>query len=176
MRIKLFSQVMHQSVKLAEKFPTFIPVVQMGTGVIVKLAYSSYQKYGVSVWDKFWIPAFYQYGQIRADYIRQKLDIDVNSAASIGRYHDYEDPIFGVEGHWETDEAGNAVRVETKCVVCDQLDKVTRGAGCPDFCRHIVKAMEEGTGKAMNDTYVVEIGSLLSNGDKTCRFTHKLVD
>lgn len=147
MRIKLFSQVMHQSVKLAEKFPTFIPVVQMGTGVIVKLAYSSYQKYGVSVWDKFWIPAFYQYGQIRADYIRQKLDIDVNSAASIGRYHDYEDPIFGVEGHWETDEAGNAVRVETKCVVCDQLDKVTRGLVALTFVVISLKRWRKGQGK-----------------------------
>lgn len=174
MRIILFSHLMHQSVKLAEKIPFFVPMVQKGTDLVVVLAYHGYKKNGVAAWDKFWIPAFYAYGQVRAAYIKKKMNIDTSSAASIGTYHDYEDPIFGVTGHWEQDSEGNAVRVETECIVCDQIDKVTKGAGCADFCQHIVKAMEMGTGTAMNDTYIVEIDALLTDGDEACRFTHKL--
>ncbi|MEZ8991504.1 hypothetical protein AB4266_17925 [Vibrio breoganii] len=174
MRVKLFAHIMHQTVKMAEKAPFLIPLIHKGNDVVVSLAYNGYKKNGVKSFEKFWIPAFYEYGQVRAQHIVKKMNIDTNSAASIGTYHDYEDPIFGVKGHWEQDSEGNPVRVETECVVCDQLNKVSKGAGCPDFCRHVVNAMEMGTGTAMNDTYVVEIGSLLSEGDETCRFTHKI--
>lgn len=175
MRITLFSHLMHLSVKLAEKVPFLIPVIQQGTNIIVRIAYHGYKKEGVNSFERFWVPAFFQYGQVRAQHIVDKMGIDTNSAASIGTFHDYEDPIFGVKGHWEQDDAGNPVRVETECIVCDQLNKISNGIGCPDFCRHVVKAMEMGTGTAMNDTYIVEIGALLSDGDKTCRFTHKIL-
>ena len=175
MRVKLFSHFMHQTVKLSEKAPFLRPLIKQGNKVIVRLAYNGYKKDGVKSFEQFWVPAFYQYGQVRAQHIAKKMNIDVNNPASIGTYHDYEDPIFGVVGHWDQDNEGNAVRVETECVVCEQLNKVSKGAGCPDFCRHVVNAMEMGTGKAMNDTYIVEITSLLSDGDDACRFTHKVL-
>lgn len=170
----LFAKGMFGGLVLAHKVPAFRPVIRMSNNVVVSLAYKTYKKHGEQGWESFWIPAMKEFGRIRANYIAKVMNINPNNAQSIGQYHDFEDPIFGVVGHWEKNEQGEDVRVETECGVCDHLEKITNGKQCPAFCRKIVTAMEMGTGQAINKNYVVEIDTLLTDGDKDCRFIHKI--
>lgn len=170
----VFAYIMHWSVIAAGRFKFLRPVIRKGNDIIASLAYKTYLKHGEAGWDKFWIPAMTKFGQIRGPYIKKVMNVDVNDPAQIGRFHDFEDPIFGVTGHWETSEDGHPMRVETGCQLCEHIMKITKGKGCPAFCEKVVYALEMGTGTAMNDTYYVEIDGLLTGGDDACRFIHKL--
>lgn len=174
MFVTTFAYLMHWSISLGHSHKLFRPIIRKGNELIFNLCYRAYIKKGESAWDSFWVPAMVKLGQVRAPHIKKTMMIDVNNPKQLGAYHDYEDPIFGVTGHWETNENGDPVRVETACQLCDHIMKVTNGKGCPEFCRRVVGSMEQATGQAMNDTYVVEIESLLVEGEASCRFIHKL--
>lgn len=165
---------MTSGLMLSHKFPVLQPVVRWTNNFLTTRAYRTYQKHGEKGWEKFWIPAMKEFGRVRAPHLAKVMNIDPNNAKSIGQYHDFEDPIFGVVGHWEKNDEGHDVRVETECGICDHLEKVTDGKQCPAFCRKVVTAMEMGTGQAINENYVVEIDSLLTDGDKDCRFIHRI--
>ncbi|MGI9275216.1 MAG: hypothetical protein ACR2PT_10285 [Endozoicomonas sp.] len=170
----VFAHAMHYSVIAAKRFPFFRPALHKSNELMVSIAYRSYLKHGEDGWKTFWEPAFFKYGQIRAPYIARYMNIDPQDPKSIGSYHDFEDPVFGVTGHWEKTSDGHPVRVETACLACDHINKITDGKGCPAFCRKVVKALEVGTGTTLNENYIVEIDSLMSGGEATCRFIHKI--
>jgi hypothetical protein len=172
---KLFAIYLHSMMRLAEKNSLARRLLRSGNSVLVRYLVNRYKKGGLAAWQSFWVPAFREYGDHRSSYLINKMNIDISDAQSVGSYHDYEDPIFGVEGHWEKDSEGNAIRVETACAVCDDLMKMTNDEKCrSDFCRHIVTAMEQGTGKAINEKYDVEIIALLTEGDESCKFVHTI--
>ncbi|GAB1621522.1 hypothetical protein AAOGI_15720 [Agarivorans albus] len=170
---KLFAIYLHSMMRLAEHSRSMRWLLRKGNTALVKHLVKQYQKNGLSAWQAFWIPAFSEYGKYRAPYLVKKMNIDQHSARAIGSYHDYEDPIFGVEGHWEIDANGDPVRVETACVACEDLMRESQDPKCSgEFCRHIVSAMENATGCAINPNYKVEIIALLTEGDESCRFVH----
>lgn len=161
--------------RLAEKSSLVRLLLRSGNSLLVRYLVQRHKKGGLAAWQSFWIPAFREYGNHRSPYLMNKMNIDTSDAQSVGSYHDYEDPILGVEGYWETDSNGNAIRVETACVVCDDLMRMTNDEKCrSDFCRHIVTAMEMGTGQAMNEKYNVGIIALLTEGDECCKFVHTI--
>jgi hypothetical protein len=174
MRVNLFAHALHFSMSSAQKHAWLRPVVRAVNKGLIRLAYRTYQQHGEKGWEAFWIPAFTKYGQLRANYIARVMKIDPSCPRSIGRYHDFEDPVFGVTGHWERNEYLDPVRVETSCPACDQLMALTKGQGCGSFCRNIILAMELNTGTSLNRDYYVEVESLLTEGDETCRFIHKI--
>ena len=99
------------------------------------------------------------------------MGIDVNSARGIGSYHDYEDPLLGIEGHWQEEGRDKAVRVETSCPYGDYL----REAGCADLCRVLLCRFEEETARPMNPNYRLEqLEKIISAGDDSCVFVHRL--
>lgn len=176
MKKMLFANLMHFSLVAGHKLPLLRPVIQKANRVLASHLYRQYQRRGLAAWQPFWIPAFRKLGERRAAYIQAEMNIDPNCARSIGRYHDFEDPIFGVTGHWDDSTPGQHLRVETACDMCDHLDAITQGKGCPEFCRQLVVAMEEGTGQTINPNYQVEVAALLTEGDESCRFVHRIVE
>ncbi len=161
--------------RLAERSALARRLLRSGNSLLVRFLVHTYSKGGLEKWQSFWVPAFREYGNYRSSYLIKKMNIDTSDAQSVGSYHDYEDPILGVEGHWEIDDEGNAIRVETACVVCDDLMRMSDDEKCRrDFCRHIVSAMELGTGQAINAKYNVEIIALLTEGDESCEFVHTI--
>lgn len=161
--------------RMAERNGFVKGCLRKGNSLLVRYLVHIYQKQGLEAWRSFWMPAFKEYGNYRAAYLIEKMNIDKSDAKSVGSYHDYEDPILGVEGYWRKDSDGNAVRVETDCIVCDDLMKFTNNNQCrSDFCRHIVAAMEQGTGEAINEKYNVHIIALLTEGDQSCQFVHTI--
>ncbi len=175
MFIKLSANLLFLSFILGEKSKIYRKINNFFLTLLLKKIYSIYKKRGVEGWNKFWRPMFTEFGRRRSAYIKEKMNIDINHAGSIGRYHDYEDPICNIEGHWEVFEPNYSVRVETKCSMADKLEKISGGSNCPEFCRELVMAFESETGKSMNKNYKVEIeGELLTEGATSCRFVHKL--
>ncbi|PSW10849.1 hypothetical protein C9J01_17775 [Photobacterium rosenbergii] len=171
----LFAYYLHYSIILAHHVKPFRKVLQAGNTLLIKLVVRQYERDGLKAWQSFWLPAFAKFGRSRAPYLAKKMAIDINDPKSLGSYHDFEDPILGVEGHWETTENGHPVRVETACVVCDALKAATENKQCrADFCRHVVAAMEQNTGEALNPDYRVEIHDLMTEDAEVCRFVHKI--
>ncbi|WP_375750033.1 hypothetical protein [Vibrio sp. HN007] len=172
---KLFAIYLHTMMRLAEKSSLVRRALRSGNSLLVRYLIRQHKKGGIAAWQSFWVPAFREYGNHRSSYLINKMNIDISDAQSVGSYHDYEDPILGVEGHWDNDSEGNAIRVETTCVVCDDLMRMTSDEKCrSDFCRHIVTAMEQGTGQAINEKYNVGIIALLTEGDESCKFLHTI--
>jgi hypothetical protein len=132
-------------------------------------AVRAWRKGGVRAWERWHLPLVRAAGRARAEYLRNKLRIDPGSARSLGSIHDYEDPIFGITGHWRESGRERAVRVETACWMGERL----RAAGCADFCRVLVHAFEEETLRAMNPRYRLDpLSELISAGDAHCTFLH----
>lgn len=172
---KLLGYLLHYSMVLAERSTLFLKVYRYGNSLLVKHWVNVYDKQGLDGWKKFWIPVFGEWGKVRAPHLMKKMKIDTSSPKSIGSYHDFEDPIFGITGHWETSEQGEPVRVETRCTGCELFLAATDNKQChSDFCRYMVKELEQNTGSAMNDAYEVEILELLTEGDSACRFVHRI--
>ncbi|MGR5092760.1 hypothetical protein ACPV5O_09800 [Vibrio maritimus] len=172
---KLFAVYLHSMMRLAEKSPVVTRLVRKSNTLLVKVLVKQYEKKGLPGWQSFWIPAFAEYGKYRAPYLVDKMNIDSHSPRSIGSYHDYEDPIFGVTGHWEVSATGEDIRVETACSACDDLQRLTNNRACRgDFCKHLVAAMENATGQAINEKYRVDIISLLTEDEQACRFVHRI--
>lgn len=169
---KIVARAMYIGLVTGYKYPAFRPIYQKSNDMLVSRMYKTYLKHGEAGWDKFWVPTMKEFGRIRAPYIAKEMGIDANVPSSIGLFHDFEDPVFGVEGHWEKTEEGLDVRVETACKVCDHLDKITQGKSCPAFCHKIMVAMENGTGQALNDKYYIKVHSLLTEGSDACRVSH----
>ena len=170
----MFARSMYTSLVLGHKFEFIRPVIQWANKRIASMIYKSYEKHGEEGLEAFWVPAMKEFGRIRAPFIAKTMNVDPDNAGSIGQYHDLEDPIFGVTGHWEKNEEGLDVRVETECDICEHLEKISGGKNCPAFCRKVITAMELGTGQAINPNYTIEIDTLLTEGDKDCRFIHKI--
>ncbi len=176
-RTKLFAYLMHFCMVMAQHVPLIQRLFRFGNTILVKHWVRVYDKKGLDGWRSFWIPVFAQWGQIRAPYLARKMKINPEDPRSIGSYHDFEDPIFGITGHWETNEQGEPVRVETQCVGCDLLQASTDNQDChSDFCRHVVTALEQSTGETINPKYQVEIIALLTEGDEACQFVHRIRD
>ncbi|WP_394245320.1 hypothetical protein [Vibrio astriarenae] len=172
---KLLGYLLHYSMVLAERSTLFLKVYRYGNSLLVKHWVNVYDKQGLDGWKKFWILVFGEWGKVRAPHLMKKMKIDTSSPKSIGSYHDFEDPIFGITGHWETSEQGEPVRVETQCTGCELFLAATDNKQChSDFCRYMVKELEQNTGSAMNDAYEVEILELLTEGDSACRFVHRI--
>lgn len=169
---KILARGMYAGLVLGYKYPAFRPLYQKSNEALVSLMYKTYQKHGEEGWEKFWIPTMKELGRIRAPYIAREMNIDPDNPSSIGLFHDFEDPVFGVEGRWEKTDDGQDVRVETACIVCDHLEKISNGKNCPAFCHKIVGAMENSTGQALNDKYYIKIHTVMTDGDKVCRATH----
>ena len=137
----------------------------------VDSAVRAWRRGGTAAWERWHLPAARAAGRARAAYLQAKLHLDPSSARSLASVHDYEDPLFGITGHFEASDRARAVRVETACPLGDRL----RDARCPDFCRVLIHAFEEETLRAMNPGYRLEpLGELLSGGDARCVFVHRV--
>lgn len=173
----LFASVMHTNMRIADKFKPFSHVIRAGNKLLVWHLIRQYKKHGLEAWKKNWEPAFVEYGRHRVKHMVERMNIDANDAGSIGRYHDFEDPIFGVEGYWGTTEDGEPVRIETSCSACVNLFNMTDDAQCrSDFCRQLVEPMEQSTGSTINSKYQVEAIALMTEGAETCQFVHRITD
>ncbi|GAA4893765.1 hypothetical protein [Ferrimonas pelagia] len=173
----LFASVMHTNMRIADKFKPYSHVIRAGNKLLFWHLIRQYKKQGLEGWKKNWEPAFAEYGRHRSKHLVARMNIDANDAKSIGQYHDFEDPIFGVKGYWDTTENGEPVRVETACSACEQLMKATDDQQCrSDFCRHLVESMEQATGSAINSKYQVEAIALMTEGDETCQFVHRITN
>ncbi|MGI9275060.1 MAG: hypothetical protein ACR2PT_09495 [Endozoicomonas sp.] len=173
--VKILAYVMHFSMVMAHHSRLVTRLFRFSNTLMVKHWVSLYQSKGLDSWRKFWIPVFAEWGRIRAPYLAKKMNINPQDPRSLGSYHDFEDPIFGITGHWETNDKGESVRVEAQCVGCDLFLAATDDKQChSDFCRHMVMALEQNTGQTLNNDYQVEIVTLLTEGDTDCRFIHKL--
>ncbi|MBC7002988.1 hypothetical protein BIZ37_10500 [Photobacterium sp. BZF1] len=172
---KLLAYMLHYSMVLAEASPKILRVYRYGNTLLVKHWVNIYQKNGLPGWQKFWIPVFGEWGKVRGPLLAKKINIDTQCPRSLGSYHDFEDPIFGIAGHWEQGENGEPVRVETQCTACELLQAATDNKQChSDFCRFMVKELEQNTGASLNELYEVEILDLLVEGKDTYRFVHRI--
>jgi hypothetical protein len=158
--------------RLAER-STFVRdrCVRPLTMAFVASAVAAWEKGGVGAWDRWHLPFVREVGKARAAHLARKLAIDPGSARSLGRVHDYEDPLLGIEGHWAEEGRARAVRVETLCPIGDLLLE----RRCPDFCRVLVHAFERATLEALNPRYELEpLTELRSAGAARCTFTHRV--
>jgi hypothetical protein len=158
--------------RAAEK-STFVRdrVLRPATMAFVDSAVRAWKRRGVTAWNRWHLPMARAAGRSRAAYLQRKLHIDPTSARSLGSVHDYEDPLFGITGHWTQEGRTQATRIETECPIGARL----RSHGCPDFCRVLVHAFEEETLQTMNPRYRLDpLGELISGGDARCTFVHRL--
>jgi hypothetical protein len=110
-----------------------------------------------------------RFGQWRAPVLRDKLGLDVNSMADLGRLQDWEDRVFAVTGHWTKREATRATKCETVCPFANAAKDA------PEICTDIIHALETATFRELNPSYrLVPLERLLSKGHDRCEFTHVL--
>jgi hypothetical protein len=146
-------------------------VLRPAVMLLVDSAVAAWRRGGTAAWDRWHLPLLRAAGRSRAAYLQKKMAIDPRSARQLGSIHDYEDPLFGITGHWADEGERRAVRVETECPIGARLYPY----GCTDFCRVLVHAFEEETIRAMNPGYRLEpLVELLSSGDARCIFVHTL--
>ena len=110
-----------------------------------------------------------RWGRWRATRMRERLDLDVEDMADLGRLQDWEDRVFGVSGHWTEREKDRATKCETACPFAAVASRA------PEICTDVVHALEVATFQELNPAYeLVPLGRLLSKGDPACDFVHVL--
>ncbi len=169
---ELLAHLVLWSFKISEKNNLFKEkILRPTTMLIFKATVHAYKKNGIKGWNKFYIPFWEACGRVRSEYVRKTMSIDTNSARSIGSYHDYEDPLLGIDGHWQEEGKHKAVRIETHCPYGDYLHDVD----CPDVCRILLCRFEEETAKPMNPNYYLDpLEKIIARGDDACVFVHRL--
>jgi hypothetical protein len=158
--------------RLSEYSPVFAKhVLQPVSLWVVKGAVKSYKKKGESGWDAFYLPAFQALGKSRSAYLAKKLNMQPDDVSTLARYHDYEDPLLGIEGHWEKTTQSESIRIETDCFLGDYLKEQK----CHQVCQKLVCSMEVQTVNSLNENYsLVEPQELISKGDSRCVFIHRV--
>jgi hypothetical protein len=110
-----------------------------------------------------------RYGRWRAPRVAERLGVDVTRMDSLAAIQDWEDRVFGVTGHWTAVEATSATRCETECPFAKAA------SGAPELCSEVIHALETETFRTLNPAYeLLPLESLLSKGDRSCRFEHRL--
>ncbi len=110
-----------------------------------------------------------RFGRWRAPVLRDKLGLDVNDVADMGRLQDWEDRVFDVTGEWTERSRTRATKCETVCPFAE----IAKGA--PELCTDVIHAMETATFAELNPRYrLLPLERLLSKGDARCEFRHEL--
>lgn len=110
-----------------------------------------------------------RFGRWRAPVLREKLGLDTNNMADMGRLQDWEDRVFAVTGHWTEREPARATKCETACPFADAAKDA------PEICTEVIHALETATFRELNPRYrLVPLERLLSKGHDRCEFTHVL--
>jgi predicted ArsR family transcriptional regulator len=101
--------------------------------------------------------------------LREKLALDTNDMADMGRLQDWEDRVFGVTGHWTDRGKKRATKCETDCPFAHVATEA------PEICTDIVHALETATFQELNPRYrLVPLERLLSKGYSHCEFRHEI--
>jgi uncharacterized protein YeeX (DUF496 family) len=160
--------------RLSEYSPFFAKYVLQPVSLwVVKGAVKTYKKNGEKGWDDFYLPAFRALGKSRSTYLSKKMDMQPEDVSTMARYHDYEDPLLGIEGHWEKKSKTESVRIETVCFLGDYIKEQK----CHQVCQKLVCAMEIETVRSLNEEYNLdEPQELISKGDSRCVFVHRIKD
>jgi predicted ArsR family transcriptional regulator len=88
---------------------------------------------------------------------------------SLAAIQDWEDRVFGVTGHWTAVDATSASRCETACPFAKAA------SGAPELCSDVIHRLETETFRTLNPRYeLLPLESLLSKGQASCRFEHRL--
>ena len=110
-----------------------------------------------------------RFGRWRAPILRDRLKLDVNDMADMGRLQDWEDRVFDVTGEWTERGRDAAIKCETVCPFAE----IAKGA--PEICSDVIHALETATFAELNPRYrLVPLARLLSKGDARCEFKHEL--
>jgi hypothetical protein len=110
-----------------------------------------------------------RFGRWRAPVLRDRLRLDTESLADMGRLQDWEDRVFGVTGHWTRKDKARATKCETQCPFAEAAK------GEPRLCSDVIHALETATFKELNPRYrLLPLESLLSKGHTHCEFRHEL--
>ena len=110
-----------------------------------------------------------RFGRWRAPILREKLGLDVNDVADMGRLQDWEDRVFDVTGEWTLRSPTRATKCETVCPFAEIA------SGAPELCSDVIHAMETATFAELNPRYrLVPLDRLLSQGHARCEFRHEL--
>lgn len=111
-----------------------------------------------------------RFGRWRAPVLREKLGLDVDDVADMGRLQDWEDRVFDVTGEWTERSRDRATKCETVCPFAE----IAKGA--PELCTDVIHALETATFRELNPGYrLVPLERLLSKGDARCEFRHEIV-
>ncbi len=127
---------------------------------------------GPRTWDEYIRPFMRAFGRARTGPLAAYLKLDPQDMGDLGRLQDFEDRMWGVEGHWESRGKDEAVKVETACPYAAMI----RRFDLPEFCTDVIHHFESATYEALNPSYTLAPldGTLLSKGDGPCRFCHRL--
>ncbi len=110
-----------------------------------------------------------RFGKWRAPILRDKLGLDTNDMADMGRLQDWEDRVFGVTGHWSEQKKVTATKCETACPFADVASTA------PEICTDVIHALETATFRTLNPSYrLVKLDRLLSKGAPHCEFRHEI--
>lgn len=110
-----------------------------------------------------------RFGRWRAPVLKEKLGLDVNDMADLGRLQDWEDRVFAVTGHWTERGRTRATKCETVCPFAHAA------SASPEICSDVIHALETATFRELNPTYrLVPLERLLSKGHERCEFTHEI--
>lgn len=110
-----------------------------------------------------------RYGRWRAPRVAKLLEVDVERMDSLAAIQDWEDRVFGVTGHWTAVDAASASRCETACPFAKAA------SGAPELCFDVIHRLETETFRTLNPRYeLLPLESLLSKGQASCRFEHRL--
>jgi hypothetical protein len=110
-----------------------------------------------------------RWGRWRAPRLRERLALDTQDMADMGRLQDWEDRVFGVTGHWTERGPHRAVKCETACPFA------RTASAAPEICTEVVHALEEATFRELHPGYrLMPLERLLSKGGKACEFVHVL--
>jgi hypothetical protein len=110
-----------------------------------------------------------RFGRWRAPVLKEKLGLDVDSMADMGRLQDWEDRVFGVTGHWTERGRTRATKCETACPFAEAA------SGAPELCSDVIHALETATFRELNPSYrLVPLDRLLSKGQSGCDFRHEI--
>jgi hypothetical protein len=107
----------------------------------------------------------------RAPRLRRALGLDPQDLGDLLRLQEWEDRVFGIEGHFTERGPRRAVRCETACPFAE----AARAA--PEICTDVVHRLETATFRALAPSYrLLPLERLLSKGDRMCEFRHQLDD
>jgi len=133
------------------------------------------QKFGDEAWDVA-AEAMREFALNRSRQTLKRANIDINDARTLGRFMDFEDNIFGIEGEYVEYTKKKAVRRQFHCPWADMI--VANNA--VPLCTKMMTGYMEGVRDAMKEAgaKLKDLGHIpmLTTGDPYCELVWELED